>query len=279
MQLLVILVLCAILAIADSLWKSLLNSKSRGGAFKRLTATPRTVVQQQRDRTGVVLRQVVTPMIVVAAGRVAAVNAAEVPVLTRSDVGLINLNETMPDVTDVCWLDIAVGESPAQRVEISLFGKITPRTAENFKALAKGIEGEPGWGYTGSDIFRVIARFSVQGGNINANSASVSQSQLGKEGKSAFGGEPFPAENYRLLHGSNDGGVVSMMKDLSNRGLQDSRFFITTSPDASWADDRYVAFGLVTKGMDFVRDLSILPTTPPANYPNTRIRIVSSGVY
>jgi len=274
MRLLFILVLCAILAIADSLLKSLLNSKPRGGPFR--ATTPKTVIQHQRDRTGVVLR-VVTPMIVVAAGRVAAVNAAEVPVLTRSDVGLINLNETMPDVTDVCWLDIAVGESPAQRVEISLFGKITPRTAENFKALAKGVE--PGWGYTGSDIFRVIASFSVQGGNINANSASVSQSQLGKEGKSAFGGEPFPAENYRLLHGSKDGGVVSMMKDLTNRGLQDSRFFITTSPDASWADDRYVAFGLVTKGMDFVKGLSILPTTPPANYPNTRIRIVSSGVY
>jgi cyclophilin family peptidyl-prolyl cis-trans isomerase len=61
--------------------------------------------------------------------------------------------------------------------------------------------------------------------------------------------------------------------------MQDSRFFITTSPYASWADERYSAFGYVSKGMDFVRGLSILPTTPPSNYPNTRIRIVDSGVY
>lgn len=285
MRLSLILVVCAIVPVADSLLKSLLNSNPRVGALKTRAdlgyndpGMPKTVIQQQRDSTGVRLRHVlVTPMILATAGMVAASNAAEDPMISRSDVGMINLNETMPDVTNVCWLDISVGESPSQRVEISLFGKVAPRTAANFKALAKG---EPGWGYTGSEIFRIISTFSVQGGNINANPGNVLQSQLGKEGKSAFGGgEPFPAENYRILHGAKDAGVVSMMKDLSNRGLQDSRFFITLSPDASWADDRYVAFGLVTKGMDFVRGLSILPTTPPANYPNTRIRIVSSGVY
>ena len=198
---------------------------------------------------------------------------AEEQVLTRNDVGFINLNETMPEITDVCWLDISIGDTLPSRVEISLFGGVTPKAAENFKALA---QGKPGYGYKGSDIFRVVASFSVQGGNINWG--DVSQSQLGKEGKSAFG-VGFAAENFRILHSYKDAGVVSFMKDLKNKSLQDSRFFITTSPYASWADDRYCAFGYVSKGMDLVRGLSILPTTQPANYPNTRIRIVDSGVY
>ena len=45
------------------------------------------------------------------------------PVLSRADVGFINLNETEPPVTDVCWLDINIGEQgDPQRVEISLYG-------------------------------------------------------------------------------------------------------------------------------------------------------------
>jgi hypothetical protein len=28
----------------------------------------------------------------------------------------------MPEVTDVCWMDVAIGDAEPQRVEISLFG-------------------------------------------------------------------------------------------------------------------------------------------------------------
>jgi len=211
---------------------------------------------------------------------IASVGAVDEPLLTRADVGFINLNETLPEVTNVCWLDVSVGETEPQRIEVSLFGTVTPQTAANFKSLALGT---PGYGYKGSDIFRVISTFSVQGGNIGVDGSPQSdapQSQLGKQGKSAVnGGEGgFQQENFKILHGFRDAGVVSMMKDVVTRA-QDSRFFITTSPDASWADQRYVSFGLVTKCMYFVRGLQILPTTPPTNFPTTRVRIVDSGCY
>ena len=45
-------------------------------------------------------------------------------ILTRNDVGFINLNDTLPTVTDVAWMDIQIGESDPQRIEISLFGII-----------------------------------------------------------------------------------------------------------------------------------------------------------
>jgi hypothetical protein len=49
------------------------------------------------------------------------VDAAKV---SRSDVGLIDLNTEEPTITDICWLDVKAGEaSLPQRIEISLYGK------------------------------------------------------------------------------------------------------------------------------------------------------------
>jgi len=198
------------------------------------------------------------------------------PILSRSDVGFIDLNTTEPEITDVCWLDVQIGDSAVQRIEISLYGKVTPVTASNFKSLCTK-SNQLGVGYKDSEIFRVIPTFSIQGGNIGAPS-DAPLTKVGRYGTAADG-KSFPAENYRILHSYEKAGVVSMMKDIANKGLQDSRFFITTSPYASWADDRYVAFGRVSKGMDFVQGLSITPTIPPSNYPKTQIRIVDAGCY
>jgi cyclophilin family peptidyl-prolyl cis-trans isomerase len=70
-----------------------------------------------------------------------------------------------------------------------------------------------------------------------------------------------------------------MMKEITNAGKQDSRFFITLKSDASWGDDRYSAFGRITKGMDVIRSLIFVPVEPPSNYPKTPVNIVDSGVY
>ena len=122
----------------------------------------------------------------------------------------------------------------------------------------------------------MISQFSIQGGNIG-NDPSTVPSKVGRYGRAA-NENPFPPENFRILHSYQNAGVISMMKDLTNKGLQDSRFFITVSPDASWADEKYSAFGLVTKGMSFIQGLTVVPVERPANYPLTPIRIVNSGV-
>ena len=196
--------------------------------------------------------------------------AVDETVITRADVGFIDLNTTQPVVTDVCWFDIQIGESDPQRVEISLFGEVTPITADNFKSLCKNNL------YQNSEIFRIIQNFSVQGGNTPVT-ADIKRSTIANIGK-AYSGVPFKPENYRVLHSYRDAGVVSMMKDVKG-GTQDSRFFITLKPFASWADDRYVAFGRVTKGMNFINGLQVLPVVPPSNYPEAVVKIINSGVY
>jgi cyclophilin family peptidyl-prolyl cis-trans isomerase len=211
-------------------------------------------------------------MICTASLFVSVAEAAEVPSLvTRDDVGFINLNETEPVVTDVAFLDIQVGDLPVERIEISLYGTVVPQTVDNFKGLIEN-------GYKGSDIFRVIDSFSIQGGNVGCPTDGIPMSKIGRYGIAAGGREAFSPENFRINHDSVDGGVVSMMKDLTNKGKQDSRFFITTSPTASWADGKYSAFGRVSKGLSVVKGLQVLPTVPPANYPTTRVKIVNCGI-
>lgn len=44
-------------------------------------------------------------------------------IISREEVGLIDLNTTEPAITDICWLDISLGNnSDVQRIEISLYG-------------------------------------------------------------------------------------------------------------------------------------------------------------
>ena len=185
----------------------------------------------------------------------------------------IDLNSNEPAITDVCWFDIQVGDDSPRRLEISLYGNEVPQTSENFKLLC---QNAPGWGYRGSDFFRIISNFSVQGGNIGSLKGE-SASRISRDGRSATG-NPFPPENFSILHNYREAGVISMMKDIKS-GFQDSRFFITTSADASWADDKYVAFGRVSKGMELISYLSQIPVEPPYNFPKKSVKIVDSGCY
>ena len=131
--------------------------------------------------------------------------AIDQPTISRNDVGFINLNETMPKITDITYFDIQAGTSDPQRIEISLFGDIVPLTVQNFKALCLN---KPGYGYKNSNIFRIISQFSVQGGNIppDGTTTPLPQSKMGRYGRAAL--TPFPPENYRILHSYKDAGMV-----------------------------------------------------------------------
>jgi peptidyl-prolyl cis-trans isomerase B (cyclophilin B) len=257
------------------------------GAFSTQDSqSSRHFLQKQLKTSSAILRA--ASLIAVTAAKKAVAEDKDMPKISRSDVGFINLNTTEPVVTDIVYMDIVVGDDTTssmtpvkERIEISLYGTVCPKTVENFKVLcanaASAADGST-YGYKGSELFRVISSFSVQGGSIGAP-ATIEASKRGRFGRSAINnGQGFVQENFRILHSYEKAGVVSMMKDIVNKNLQDSRFFVTFEPYASWADEKYVAFGRVSKGMQFLQSLQIVPVQSPANYPLTRLRIMDCGV-
>ncbi|MBK5939104.1 peptidylprolyl isomerase [Halochromatium roseum] len=134
-------------------------------------------------------------------------------------------------------MDVTIGGEPAGTIEAELFADVVPKTAENFRVLCSGEQGED-MRYAGSPYHRIIPGFMIQGGDFtNGN---------GTGGKSIYG-DKFADENFDLKH--TEAGLLSMANAGPN--TNGSQFFITVAP-TPWLDGRHVVFGKVTSGMDVV---------------------------
>lgn len=151
-------------------------------------------------------------------------------------------DEEEHEITHRVFLDVDIDEQRLGRIVIGLYGKVVPKTVENFRVLCTGNSGKGESGkllhYKGTPFHRIVSGFVIQGGDIVHGD--------GRGTDSIYGGH-FPDENFKIKH--SHAGVVSMVN--SGPNTNGCQFFITTVK-ASWLDGEHVVFGKVIQGMDNV---------------------------
>merc|ERR1712018_493835 len=162
----------------------------------------------------------------------------------------------------IVGMDVAVDGKPEGTIFFELFSDITPKTAENFRALCTG---EKGFGYANSIFHRIIPGFMLQGGDFERGD--------GTGGRSIYGPK-FDDENFILKHDQE--GLLSMAN--SGPNTNGAQFFCTVAL-TPWLDGKHVVFGKVYNDESYkiVKDIEKFGSR--SGEPSAKVEIVKCQQY
>ncbi|MEK8142091.1 peptidylprolyl isomerase [Streptomyces sp. M10(2022)] len=162
-------------------------------------------------------------------------------------------------MTIKAYFDITIDDKPAGRILFNLFDDVTPKTAENFRALA-----------TGEGLRLRGLRVPPRDPAVHAAGWRLHRRQRHR-GKSIYG-EKFADENFTLKHSKP--GLLSMANAGPN--TNGSQFFVTTVV-TPWLDGKHVVFGEVADdaSMELVRKIESLGSQ--SGTTKAKIAISASG--
>merc|ERR1739844_190244 len=162
----------------------------------------------------------------------------------------------------IVGLDVAINDQPAGTIFIELFNDVTPKTAENFRALCTG---EKGFGYAGTPFHRIIPGFMLQGGDFERGD--------GTGGRSIYG-QKFDDENFILKHDQE--GLLSMAN--SGPNTNGAQFFCTVAL-TPWLDGKHVVFGKVYNDESYKIVKEIEKLGSGSGKPSAEVRITQCQEY
>jgi len=167
-------------------------------------------------------------------------------------------------IGDKVYLDIAIGNTYAGRINIGLYSKTVPLTSENFLQLCKGYQVKDKLiGYRNTYFHQIKPGGCLVGGDVITGTGR-------SHGMSIYG-ESFPDENFDMeFLRDGDLAMINWGKNTNS-----STFMITLSSQRQYYG-HHVVFGTVMKGMKVVREMGELGTR--VGRPVMPIRIIQCGV-
>lgn len=182
---------------------------------------------------------------------------AECPAADNSSERITSFGAEPPMCIDDSKTYSAVIKTTLGDISVDLDAAKAPSTVNNFVFLSRYHF------YEGAPFHRIIEGFMIQGGDAVGPAPGT-----GSPGYAIEEEPPEPGE-YKV-------GSIAMAKTAAPKSTG-SQFFIVTGPQGEGLPPEYSLFGEVTEGLDVVKAIEAIPTTP-SDAPTEEIYIESVSI-